>query len=454
MLRTLQLLSAAAFAITSLVSARESLAEGTAPKDGTSRPNIVLILADDFGYECVAANGGTSYKTPHLDRLASGGARFEHCYAQPLCTPTRVQLLTGQLNVRNYVRFGFLDPKQQTFAHLLKNAGYTTGIFGKWQLANGADGPARFGFEADTLWQLTRRPPRYANPGLEIEGKPVDFDNGEYGPDLVQKAALEFIDQNRERPFLLYYPMMLTHGPFQPTPGSKDWDPKAKGEDVKNNPRHFADMVAHLDGHIGQLVEHLEKHKLRERTMILFVGDNGTGVPITSQWSGKTVKGGKGSTTDAGTRVPLIASWPGRIVAGTVVKDLVDTTDFLPTLAEAAGVTPPGNTKLDGRSFLPQAEGRPGQPRESLYAWYWPNQENAQNKGKKEKKQPVEFARTHRYKLFGDGGFYELDGRYGETQLDTDALTQEAAAARDLLSKAIAQHADDRPKSLQTASGD
>ena len=139
------------------------------------RPNVILIMADDLGYECIGANGGTSYPTPHLDALAAGGVRFEHCYAQPLCTPTRVQLMTGQYNVRNYVRFGLLDPQQTTFAHALKEAGYATCIVGKWQLASGFEGPKHFGFDEYCLWQLTRRPPRFANPGLEINGKQKDY---------------------------------------------------------------------------------------------------------------------------------------------------------------------------------------------------------------------------------------------------------------------------------------
>lgn len=424
-----------------LLPCATDLALAQPPKD-PQLPNVVVILADDFGYECMGANGGTSYKTPHLDRLAATGARFEHCYAQPLCTPTRVQLMTGQLNKRNYVRFGFLDPNQRTFAHLLKDEGYATGIFGKWQLANGFDGPARFGFDDYTLWQLTRRPPRYANPGLESAGKELNFSQGEYGPDLVQTAALKFIDEHHDQPFLLYYPMMLTHGPFQPTPESRDWDPKAIGEDVNHDDRHFAEMVAHLDRHIGQLVAHLEDRKLREKTLVLFVGDNGTAGKITSEWSGKKVKGAKGTTTDAGTRVPLIVNWPGRVPAGIIVKDLVDTTDFLPTICEATGVVLPQEITLDGRSFLPQAQGQTGSPREWLYAWYSPNQNKVD--------EPVEWARTHRFKLFGDGRMVELDGRYGEKKLDAQALSVDAVAARDLLNKAMAHYSNARPERLRT----
>src|SRR5687767_6637842 len=125
-----------------------------------TRPNIILIMADDLGYECIGANGGTSYRTPVLDRLASQGMRFEHCYVQPLCTPTRVQLMTGIYNVRNYVNFGGMDPNATTFANLLKNNGYSTCITGKWQLGQDPRLPQKFGFDEACLWQHTRRPPR------------------------------------------------------------------------------------------------------------------------------------------------------------------------------------------------------------------------------------------------------------------------------------------------------
>ena len=202
-------------------------------------PNVVLIMADDFGYECVGCNGGTSYKTPNLDRLAADGVRFENCHVQPLCTPTRVQLMTGIYNVRNYVHFGLLDPKQTTFGNLLQGAGYATAVAGKWQLGHSFDLPGHFGFDEHCLWQLTRRPPRYANPGLEINGKEVDYKTGQYGPDLVNDYAVDFIVRHKDKPFFLYYPMMLTHSPYQPTPDSPDWDPTAMGEKANTSPKHF-----------------------------------------------------------------------------------------------------------------------------------------------------------------------------------------------------------------------
>ncbi len=199
----------------------------------SERPNVILIMADDLGYETIGANGGTSYRTPNLDKLAATGARFTNCFVQPLCTPTRVQLMTGQYNVRNYVRFGYIDPKLTTFGQLLQQAGYATGITGKWQLGQERDLPQRLGFSESCLWQHTRRPARYANPGLEYGGVAKDFTNGEYGPDLVNDFAIDFISRHEAEDFFLYYPMMLTHSPYQPTPDSPDWDPKTTGEGSK-----------------------------------------------------------------------------------------------------------------------------------------------------------------------------------------------------------------------------
>lgn len=416
------------------------LASGSTISAAT-RPNIILIMADDFGYECVRANGTTSYETPHLDKLATIGVRFTHCYAQPLCTPTRVQLMTGLSNVRNYVRFGFLDPQQITFAHILKRAGYATGIVGKWQLGHGFKGPALFGFDEYCLWQLTRRPPRYANPGLEIDGREVDFKSGEYGPDIVHKYALDFIEKHQSGPFLLYYPMMLTHGPFQPTPDSIDWDPNARGEEVNNDPRHFPEMVQYVDKQVGSLVNRLDELKLRGNTLILFLGDNGTGQKIRTSFAGRTLQGGKGRVDESGMRVPLIANWPGRIPAGRECADLIDTTDFLPTLCAVAGAERPA--LLDGRDFLPQLLGKPGQPREWLYCWYSPNQSKVDV--------PIVFARNHEFKLYGDGRFVRLeeDG-YREVEI-TSNPQPEAAAVRDKLKNALAEFASARPAALRDA---
>lgn len=407
------------------------------------RPNVILIMADDFGYECVTANGGQSYSTPNLDKLAASGVRFENCHVQPLCTPTRVALMTGMANVRNYTRFGHLDTAQTTFGNLFKNEGYATCITGKWQLGRDFSLPGKFGFDDYCLWQLTRRPERYKNPGLEVNGKQLDFTNGEYGPDLVSDHALAFIEKNKERPFFLYYPMMLTHDPFVPTPDSPEYNggkPRKAG-----GARHFADMAAYMDKLIGKVIDKLDECGIRGHTLVLFTGDNGTGKGVPSKFKGRDVKGGKGETNTFGTHVPLIASWPGKAAAGKVCGDLVDATDFLPTICDAAGITVPSELKIDGRSFWPQLRGEKGQPRDWLYSWY--------NRGGG-KKAAAEFARDHRYKLYSDGRIFDVQADELEKHpLEATSLSAEAQPAISKLRSAIDQFKGARPGEIATQSG-
>lgn len=406
------------------------------------KPNIILIMADDFGYECVTANGGQSYQTPNLDRLAAQGIRFEQCHVQPLCTPTRVQLMTGRYNVRNYLNFGTLPTTETTFGNLLKQAGYATGICGKWQLGQGKELPQHFGFDESYLWQHTRRPPRYANPGLEHNGEVLDFTQGEYGPKLVNDFALDFITRHREKPFFLYYPMMLTHDPFQPTPDSPDWDPTTQGETAKRDDRHFAEMTAYMDKMIGQLIAKLDELGLRENTLLLFLGDNGTSGKITSQFQGSAYQGGKGSTNQRGTHVPMIVSWPAKMKEGRVNRDLISSTDFLPTVCEAAGVTVPAT--VDGLSFLPHVIGEKGSPREWLYCWYSPRQ--------KADMTVREFAFDQRFKLYKGGRFFDLVADpFEEKPLDVKNLTGEAASAATALRGVLDRYQDARPQELDEA---
>jgi len=404
-----------------------------------AKPNIILIMADDFGYECVTANGGESYQTPHLDKLAATGVRFEHCHVQPLCTPTRVQLMTGRYNVRNYLQFGTLMRTETTFAHLLKQAGYATGICGKWQLGAETDSPQHFGFDESCLWQQTRRPPRYANPGLEYNGVEKDFTKGEYGPTLVNDFALDFVTRHQDKPFFLYYPMILTHDPFQPTPDSPDWDPTISSENKQRDEKHFADMTAYMDKLIGQLVAKLEALALRENTLLIFIGDNGTSSKITSRFKGADFKGGKGSTTHRGTHVPCIVNWPSMIKAGHVSQDLISSTDILPTLCAASGAATPAN--VDGISFLPQLKGEASTPRSWLYTWYSPRQ--------KASLEVKECAFDQRHKLYRTGEFYDLLADADEKRpLATSELQGDAAAAHARLQSALDQFKDARPAEL------
>ena len=419
-----------------IVLATLPLAPLAALRAAEPKPNVVLILIDDFGYECVTADGGESYKTPVMDKLAATGVLFEQCHVQPLCTPTRVELMTGLSNRRNYTHFGHLDPSQKTFGNLLKQAGYATCIAGKWQLSNSFEGPAHFGFDEYCLWQLTRRPGRYKNPGLEINGKLHDYTRNEYGPDIVSDYALDFIARKKNVPFFLYYPMMLTHEPYDATPDSPDYIQSISGKNQKPL-GHFPDMVAYTDKLIGKVVAKLEELHLRDNTLLLVLGDNGTGRGTPSKFRGRHVFGGKGTTTEWGTHVPLIGNWPGHFASGKVYPDLIDATDFLPTICDATATPVPAALKVDGCSFLPQLRGEKGSPRDWLYAWYNPDG------GAKAK---AEFAHDARFKLYTDGRFYAVAKDDNEKSPLGAALDAQAQAAKDKLLAALRQFEGPRPE--------
>ncbi len=361
-------------------------------------------MADDLGYECLGCYGSKSYKTPVLDKLAATGMRFEHCYSQPLCTPSRVKIMTGQYNFRNYVNFGVLDPKQKTFGHLLKNCGYATCVVGKWQLYGSVNQgaevrgtgsmPVQAGFDEHCLWQVKDRGSRYKDPVMVQNGKRRDDLQGRYGPDVSCDYALDFIERHKTGPFLLYFPMAIVHSPFEPTPDSEDW-----GKKTKKNTKYFADMVAYMDKIVGRIVGKLSELGLRENTLVLFVGDNGTDKSIRSKMADRVIRGDKGNTTDGGTHVPMIANQPGVVPAGKVNGDLVDFSDFVPTFVEAAGTEIPSDIPVDGRSFLPQLRGEKGNPREWIFCHYDPRW--GKNKMRR-------FVRDKRWKLYASGELYDV----------------------------------------------
>jgi arylsulfatase A len=266
----------------------------------------------------------------------------------------------------------------------------------------------------------------------------MDWTNGEYGPDLLNDFALDFIARKKDAPFFLYYPLTLTHGPYLATPDSEDWDPTLHGEREGRNPQHFADMVAYMDKLVGKLLAQLDTLGLRDNTLVLFVGDNGTGAGTESRIGDRVVIGAKGRSTEFGMRVPLLARWPGAHAAGRVVADLVDTTDFLPTIAQAAGIALPADWKPDGRSFLPQIRGEHSAPREWIYSWYAP-----QGAFKHE------FAADAHWKLYRDGTLFDTAADPLETQpLAPATRSGEAAAAAAKLQAALEQFKDARPASL------
>ena len=440
---------------TSTLTILAGLLLGAFTASANDQPNIILIMADDMGYEALSSNGSESCKSPNLDKLAAKGVRFTNCFSNPICTPSRVKLMTGQYNVRNYVKFGWLDREQTTFAHQLKAAGYATAIAGKWQLGRDKDSPQHFGFEQSCLWQHTRSgrsnedgkniDRRFVNPQLEFNGVEKDFTNGEYGPQVCTDFICDFIDKNKKKPFLVYYPMILTHCPFDPTPDSTDWDPKRLGSTTykgdRNDPqRHFRDMVAYADKAVGQIVSQLEKSGVRDNTLIIFTGDNGTDTPIVTPWNGKKVVGGKGTMSDTGTRVPLIVNWPAGIrKAGRVVDDLVEFTDVFPTICEVTTAKLPKNHPGDGASIVSVLRNQAGaRKKDWVYIWY--------------RKQVMVRNKQYSFVAKQDGSNAALtryEGSFNGTKLKDSALTKTERALKKQFEATIARLAKAR---LSTAS--
>jgi arylsulfatase A-like enzyme len=370
------------------------------------QPNIVLILADDLGRECLGAYGGTSYPTPHLDRLAREGALFTNVFSTPRCSPSRVTLLTGRYTFRSTTGWGQIPSDEVTFGHVLQDAGYATGLAGKWQLGHLRDDPQRVtraGFGHNSCWGWEEGP-RYWQPMIWQDGEIRDDVADRYGPDVYREFLVDFIEKNREGPFLAYYPMTLPHTVF----GGEPKGPHGRWET-------FAEMVTIMDAQVGSLVAALDRLGLREETLILFTSDNGSPTHVISQLADRSVRGGKDLHTDAGTRVPLIANWPGVIETGAIHDELIDLSDFLPTFAELAGTALPADRVIDGHSFAGTLLGRPAPSREWVYT-LWRDRS---------------WVRDAEWKLYDDGELYDMRRDDSEKHpIDSGHDTAASSAAR------------------------
>ena len=410
------------------------------------RPNILLILIDDLGFEAIGAYGGASYDTPNIDRLAAEGVRFTHAYSTPLCAPSRLKLVTGRYNSRNYTEWGVLPPEELTFANLLQDAGYSTFLAGKWQMSGFKQAwapekdcceglgqtPEEAGFDDYLVWHYHEKGERYADPLLWGPAGEGGTHEGHYGPDLFVDFLLGRIEsqvaEDFDRPFFAYHSMALVHAPFVPTPDSADWNVDRKGED----PAYFADMVAYTDKLVGRMLDGLEELGVLDNTLILLTADNGTPRQIISTLQdGTVIPGGKGGTIDYGMHVPFIASWPAGFEGGRVSDAMIDLSDFLPSMVEAAGATLPGDRVIDGRSFMPVLRGETDSARDSIFTDFRPRFLNIPE---------VTFVHDRRYKLYDDGRFFDFENDVGEqSPLARDDLTEEAAAAMARLRAAMVE---------------
>lgn len=385
-----------------------------------NRPNIIFILADDYGVGEVGAYGADNYKTPNLDALAKGGTRYTRAYTASLCGPSRATLLTGRYLFRtgatNQDATGRFTPEAEIMMpKILKGAGYATAAVGKWgQLPLG---PAEFGFDeylkfkgSGTYWNTQDRGKNYL-----VNGKQIVLRDKEYLPDLMHQFVTDFITKNHDKPFYLYYSLSHVHTDILPTPDS--------APDSKDL---YADNVTYMDKLVGKLVAELDRQKLREKTLIVFFGDNGTGNGRANRATigGRRLDGAKGSMQEGGTLVPLIVNWPGVTPAGKVRADLIDSTDFVPTFAELAGAKLPEKKIIDGRSFAASLRGEKKQVRDWVFlqlARMW-------------------YAREADWKLTQAGELFDMsDAPFAEKLVAADTKDPKALAARKRLQAALDQ---------------
>jgi len=401
-----------------LVATASVLVAAAAPTP--AKPNIIFILADDYGIGEVGCYGSDNYKTPNIDALARGGTRYTHGYTISLCGPSRAQILTGRYGFRtggsNQDAVGEISPAKETLIpSVLKPAGYVTTMIGKWSQFSRQ--PSDFGFDdylryagSGAYWNTQERVKTYV-----VNGETRPLRDKEYMPDLMHRHLIDFITKHRDRPFYVHYSLSHTHSDILPTPDS--------APDSKD---HYTDNVVYMDKLVGKLMAELDRLKLREKTLVIFFGDNGTtgGRSDRATIGGRRLAGAKGSMLDGGGRVPMIVSWPGVNPAGRVSADLVDSSDFLPTFAALAGAKLPENTVIDGRSFAAQLRGEKGEPRP------WVFHQLARNW----------YVREAGWKLNQAGELFDMsDAPFAEKLVAADTKDVAAVAARKRLQIALDQ---------------
>ncbi|MGD9723475.1 MAG: sulfatase [Pirellulales bacterium] len=383
-------------------------------------PNIVFILADDLGWSDLGCYGSTFHKTPHLDALAKRGLLFRQAYAaNPLCSPTRASILTGQYparlgitapvchqpevrlkpsvvakgrgNAKSLVALSAnrLDTSYVTLAETLRGKGYATGHFGKWHLGREPYSAREQGFDVDVPHWFGPGPAgSYVAPWKFPPALNFQSPAGEHVEDRLAAEATQFIRAHRDRPFYLNYWSFSVHAPLDAKESlARHYQ---QSSDAAKPQRHaiYAAMIHSLDDAVGALVKALDENGLTEKTLIVFFSDNGgvnwsgskfaegvpddivqtlTDVPTTSN---APLRGGKASIYEGGTREPCLVVWPGVVRAGQSSDAMIQSIDFYPTLAEIAGASLPTGQVMDGRSFLPVLLGKATAHRDTIYGFF------------------------------------------------------------------------------------
>jgi arylsulfatase A-like enzyme len=424
------LLAAGVCGLVSLASIAEAAEQGRPP-------NVVVFLADDAGWGDYGVNGNPDVQTPHIDSLAREGVSLQSFFVQPVCSPTRAELLTGRYHPRSGVRGVStgqerMDLGERTLADAFKAAGYATGAFGKWH--NGSQWPyhpnAR-GFD-EFYGYTSGHWGEYVDPPLERNGR-MERARG-YIVDVTTDAALDFIARHKDGPFFCYVPFTTPHSPWSVP--EKYWSRfrnkslARRGTqpelDVIDHTRVVLAMMENLDDNVGRVLRRLEDLNLARNTIVVFLSDNG---PNSSRWNGG-MKGRKASTDEGGVRSPLFIRWPQELPAGRVVPQIAGAIDILPTLTSLANVARVGDRPLDGRDLSPLLRGAPVDwPDRMLWA-HWSGRTSV---------------RTPRYRLDHDGRLYDMVADPGQTTNVADAQPGVTRQLRDAVDAWRADVFDGRP---------
>ncbi|MFG0334304.1 MAG: arylsulfatase [Maioricimonas sp. JB049] len=409
-----------------------------ADRPNADRPNIVVILSDDQGWGDLSLNGNTNLSTPHIDSLARDGAQFDRFFVCPVCSPTRAEFLTGRYHPRSGVYSTSaggerMDLDETTIGDTFKAAGYATAAFGKWH--NGMQYPYHpNGRGFDEFYGLcSGHWGNYFSPQLEHNGELVRGTG--YIIDDLTTRAMEFIEENREKPFFVYLPYNTPHSPMQvpehwwrkfkdhPLPmRSRD----ASRENVDHTRAALA-MCENIDWNVGRLLAKLTHLDLDEETIVVYFCDNG---PNGFRWNGE-MKGRKGSTDEGGVRSPMLIRWPGRIPAGSTITQIGAAIDLLPTLADMAGIEHVSEKPLDGISLADYLTGETTEHNDRKIFSHWRGQVSV---------------RTQQYRLDNNGKLFDLTA---DPRQDHDVSAEHPEVTTELR-RAVNQWKDEMLPLLET----
>jgi len=329
-----------------------------AQPQGNSKPNIIIILADDQGWGDLGFTGNKTVSTPHINKLSKNGIVLNRFFVSPVCSPTRAELLTGRYHVRGSVSGTSngterLDLDESTIADAFKKNGYTTGVFGKWH--NGGQAPYHpnsRGFQ-EFYGFCFGHSGNYFNPILEHNGLPIKGDG--YVTDDLTNHGISFMEKNRDKPFLIYFPFNTPHSPMQvPDEYWNNYKNKTlvqtgsqlKKENINHTKAALA-MTENIDWNVGRIMKKLKELKLVENTIVIYFSDNG---PNGFRWNGN-MKGIKGSTDEGGVRSPFIIQWKNHLQKGKVLNQITSVMDIFPTLVDIAGIENHQVKPFDGISL-------------------------------------------------------------------------------------------------------